>query len=60
VVTLRFAVAADGRVLGVTLISGSGFSVLDEAAEMLLRSARLPAPQVELARTIRLRYRLEN
>ena len=59
-VTLRLRVAGDGTVLEVALVTGSGSPVLDEAARALLRDAKLPPPQVEISRTIRLRYRLDD
>lgn len=59
-VTLRFRVAVDGSVLDVALVTGSGSPVLDEAARMLLRDARLPPPRTEINRTVRLHYRLDN
>jgi TonB family protein len=59
-VTLRFRVAVDGTVLEVALVTGSGSPVLDEAARALLRGAKLPPPQVEISRTVRLRYRLDD
>jgi periplasmic protein TonB len=59
-VTLRFKVAGDGTVLEVALLTGSGSPVLDEAARALLRDARLPPPQTEINRTVRLRYRLDD
>jgi protein TonB len=59
-VTLRFKVAGDGRVVDVALIEGSGSSALDEAAEALLRDAKMPAPLTEISRTVRVRYRLDD
>jgi protein TonB len=59
-VTLRFKVAGDGTVLNVALLTGSGSPVLDEAARALLRDAKLPPPQTEIDRTVRLRYRLDD
>ena len=59
-VTLRFRVAVDGTVLEVSLVTGSGSPVLDEAARALLRNAKLPPPQTEISRTVRLRYRLDD
>lgn len=59
-VTLRFRVAADGTVLDVALVTGSGSPVLDDAARALLRDAKLPPPQTEISRTVRLRYRLDD
>jgi periplasmic protein TonB len=60
IVTLRFRVAGDGTVLEVALVTGSGSPVLDEAARALLRDAKLPPPQAEISRTVRLRYRLDD
>jgi periplasmic protein TonB len=59
-VTLRFTVAADGSVLDVAVVTGSGSQVLDNAAQQMLHGARLPAPRTELSRVVRIRYRLEN
>jgi periplasmic protein TonB len=59
-VTLRFTVAADGNVLDVSVVTGSGSPLLDNAAQELLLGATLPAPRTELTRTVRLRYRLED
>jgi len=58
--TLRFEVAADGRVLTVALVAGSGSEALDEAARNMLAGARLPPPHVAVSRTVRIRYRLED
>jgi hypothetical protein len=41
-------------------VSGSGSTVLDQAAEALFRGARLPEPGIELTRVVQLRYHLEN
>jgi protein TonB len=57
-VTLRVDIADNGLVRNVVLIASSGNSLLDTAAEALFRGAQLPKPQVELTRTVRLRYRL--
>ena len=57
---MRFRVAGDGTVLEVALVTGSGSPVLDEAARALLRDAKLPPPQAEISRTVRLRYRLDD
>ncbi|HEY4044904.1 MAG TPA: energy transducer TonB [Rhodopila sp.] len=59
-VTLRFKVAGDGTVLDVALVTGSGSPILDAAAQALFRDAKVPPPQVEIDRTVRLRYRLDN
>jgi protein TonB len=59
-VTLRFAVAADGQVTEVTVLSATGAHELTEAAVALLSRATLPPPQVAVTRTIRIRYRLED
>jgi periplasmic protein TonB len=60
IVTLRFTVAADGNVVEVEVVTGSGSPLLDQAAQEMLRGAKLPAPGTELTRTVRLRYRLED
>jgi len=57
-VTVRFSVAADGRVTDVVIAAGSGSSALDGAAVAMLRGARLPPPGTDVTRTIRIRYRL--
>jgi protein TonB len=59
-VTLRFKIAGDGTVLDVALVTGSGSPILDAAAQVLFRDARVPPPQVEIDRTVRLRYRLDD
>jgi protein TonB len=59
-VTLRFSVAADGNVLDVAVVTGSGSPLLDDAAQETLRGAKLPAPGTKLTRTVRLRYRFED
>ncbi len=58
--TLRFTVGPDGRVLEVAVVGGSGIRALDDAAAALLRNATLPPPRLQLTRTVRLRYHLEN
>ena len=63
-VLLRFVVARDGLVLAVTIEQGSGHVRLDEAAQALLRGARLPPftagmSQPQTAITVPIRYRLE-
>lgn len=57
-VTVRFAVAADGRVTDVAIVAASGSSALDGAAVAMLRGARLPPPGSDVTRTVRIRYRL--
>jgi protein TonB len=57
-VTVRFSVAADGRVTDVAIVAASGSSALDGAAVAMLRGARLPAPGADVTRTVRIRYRL--
>lgn len=57
-VTIRFTVAADGRVSEVAIVKGSGSAALDAAALRMMQGATLPAPGVEAARTVRIRYRL--
>ena len=42
-VVVHFTVDRDGRVLDVALVQSSGSQILDDAAEALLRGARLPA-----------------
>jgi TonB family protein len=56
---VRFTVAPDGRVLGVEIVRGSGSAPLDDAVRALLADARVPPPQAQVTRTVRLRYRLE-
>jgi len=57
-VTVRFSVAADGRVTDVAIAAASGSSALDGAAAAMLRGARLPPPGTDVTRTVRIRYRL--
>lgn len=57
-VTIRFSVAADGRVLDVSLVRGSGSSALDTAALAMLRGATVPAPGSPQTRDVRIRYSL--
>lgn len=57
-VTVRFSVAADGRVTDVAIAAGSGSSALDGAAVAMLRGARVPPPGTDVTRTVRIRYRL--
>ena len=61
---LRFTAAHDGQVLEVNLVHGSGSEVLDQAAQTLLRDARLPPfpadmPMPRQSVTVPIRYRLE-
>ena len=63
-VVVHFVVDREGRVLEVTLVHGSGTEALDQAAQELLRNARLPAfpPDMKLSQqsvTVPIRYRLE-
>ena len=57
-VTVRFIVAHDGRVSEAAIVKGSGFAALDTAALRLLQGATLPAPGIEVTRTVRIRFRL--
>ncbi|HYZ24457.1 MAG TPA: TonB family protein [Rhodopila sp.] len=59
-ITLRVRIRGDGQVQEVVLLGSSGSTVLDDAAQLLLRGAKLPEPRIELTRFIRLRYRLED
>lgn len=59
-VTVRFSVAADGRVTDVAIATGSGSSALDGAAVAMLRGAKLPPPGTDVTRTVRIRYRLSD
>lgn len=61
---VRFTVARDGHVLNLTLLSGTGSTLLDTAVDQLLRGAHLPPfpagmPQAELTITLQIRYSLE-
>ena len=61
---IRFSVGRDGQVLAVTLVSSSGSPALDEAAQAMLRGARLPPftgdmTQGQITVTVPIRYRLE-
>ncbi|UYN94152.1 MAG: energy transducer TonB [Enhydrobacter sp.] len=57
-VTIRFAVAADGRVLEVSVVTSSGFPSLDTAALGILRGATVPPPGSAQTRDVRIRYSL--
>ncbi len=57
-VTVKFSVAADGRVSEAAVVKGSGFAALDAAALRLLQGATLPPPGIEATRTVRIRFRL--
>jgi len=59
-VTVRFSVAADGSVVEVALVQGSGHAVLDEAALAMLRGAAVPAPGAQATRTVRIRFHLSD
>jgi periplasmic protein TonB len=59
-VTVRFVVAADGHVTEVTVVKGSGSTALDQSVVGMLRGAALPAPGVETARTVRIRFNLRD
>ena len=43
-VTLRFSIDPSGHVAAVTVLRGSGSSILDSAAEAMVRGAAVPAP----------------
>jgi periplasmic protein TonB len=63
-VGVRFTVDRDGRVLNVSLVRSSGSEVLDQAAQEMLRNARLPAfpsdiLQAQQTVTISIHYRLD-
>lgn len=62
---MRFTVDRDGRVLSVELAQSSGSEILDNAAETLLRGARLPpfppaVVQQQVSVTLPIRYALEH
>jgi protein TonB len=62
-VVLRFVVERSGRVAEVAVVRGSGSSILDAAAEALLRNAALPAfpaamSQPSVVVTVQLRFAL--
>ncbi len=61
-VIVRFTVDRSGMVTSVALVSSSGSTVLDEAAQALLRGAHLPSPsapaQDQLTVTLPVRYSL--
>ena len=64
-VVVHFTVDREGRVLDVALVQSSGSQVLDEAAETLLRGARLPPfpsgmAQNQVAITLPIHYALEH
>jgi protein TonB len=63
-VTVRFTIDRDGRVLDVALVRSSGAPILDEAAQAMLRGARLPPfppgmTQDRVTVTLPIRYGLE-
>jgi TonB family protein len=62
---LRFTIDRSGRVLDVTLARSTGSSVLDAAAQAMLRGAQLPPfpatmPQDQLTVTAQIRYALSD
>jgi protein TonB len=63
-VVLRFTAERNGRVLQVTLVHPSGSRILDNAAQSMLRDARIPPfpatmPQQEITLTLPVRYALQ-
>jgi periplasmic protein TonB len=63
-VLVRFTVARDGEVTSVSVVRGSGSAILDQAAEAILRNARLPPFSAEmtadaLSVSVPIHYRLE-
>lgn len=63
-VVVRFTVDRTGRVEDVVLVSSSGSASLDEAAQAMLRDARLPPfpagmTQAQVTATVPIRYALE-
>ncbi len=63
-VVVRVTVDRTGQVLGVSLADGSGSAALDEAAQAMLRGARLPPFPAGMTRdqvtvTVPIRYALE-
>ncbi|HME26085.1 MAG TPA: energy transducer TonB, partial [Acetobacteraceae bacterium] len=64
-VTLRFAVERSGRVTEVSVVRGSGSSILDAAAEAMLRNATLPVfpatmSQQRIVVTVQVHFALTN
>jgi protein TonB len=64
-VVLRFTVDRSGRVLDVVLVRSAGSSVLDAAAEAMVRNAALPPfttgmPQETVTVTVQIRYALSD
>jgi periplasmic protein TonB len=64
-VELRFTIDRWGRVQQVERVHSAGSSVLDAAAESMLRGATLPPlpptmPQDKVTMTVRIHYRLTN
>jgi periplasmic protein TonB len=64
-VTLRFTVERTGRVTETTVVRGSGSSILDAAAEAMLRNATLPPfpetmLQARIGVTVQVRFALTN
>ncbi len=64
-VALRFTVERSGRVTEVSVVRGSGSSILDAAAEAMLRNATLPAfpgtmSQEKVVVTVQLHFALRD
>ena len=63
-VIVRFTVDRDGQVVGVAVTQGSGWQVLDDAAQAILRGARVPAfppgmSQDKITVTLPIRYSMK-
>lgn len=59
-VTLRIAVAPDGRVTGVSVVASTASHELTDAAVAVFTGAVLPPPHSAVVQSVRLRYRLED
>lgn len=63
-VVLRFTADRDGRVMDAALVQSSGSRILDNAAQSMLRDARIPPfpatmPQPQITLTLPIRYALQ-
>jgi len=59
-VTLRIAVAPDGRVTGVSVVASTASHELTEAAVAVFTGTIVPPPHSAVVQSVRLRYRLED
>jgi TonB family protein len=61
---LRFTAERDGRVVDAVLVQSSGSRILDNAAQSMLRDARIPPfpaamPQPQITLSLPIRYALQ-